>query len=158
MSVIEPGVQAPDFTLKDQTRTDRTLSDYRGKPVVLLFYPLDFSSTCSEEMTCFVDNMPRFSQLDAQIFGISVDSHHSHRVFAEQKGIQFPLLADFHPKGAASDQYGFYRDDIGMTTRGYVVIAPDGTITAAKETGFATIPDIDEVAAAIEASRAQTTQ
>jgi peroxiredoxin len=155
MALPEVGTEAPDFTLKDQTRTEQKLSDYRGKPVVLLFYPLDFSSTCSEEMVCFVDNMPRFSQLDAQIFGISVDSHHSHRVFAEQMGIGFPLLADFHPKGAVSDQYGFYRPEIGYSTRGYVVVAPDGTVTAAKETGFGTIPDIDEVAAAVEASKAQ---
>lgn len=156
MALPEVGTEAPDFTLKDQTRTDQKLSDYRGKPTVLLFYPLDFSSTCSEEMTCFVDNMARFDELDAQVFGISVDSHHSHRVFAEQKGIQFPLLADFHPKGEVSDQYGFYRPEIGMSSRGYVVVAPDGTVTAAKETGFSTIPDIDEVAAAVQDSQAHS--
>ncbi|MBA3531566.1 MAG: peroxiredoxin [Ardenticatenales bacterium] len=149
MTVIEVGAEAPDFKLKDQSRTEHKLSDYRGKPVVLLFYPLDFSSVCSEEMSCVQDNLTRFSQLDAQVFGVSVDSHHSHRVFAEQRGISYPLLADFHPKGEVSRAYGLYMEEWGYSSRGYVVIGPDGKVAAAKETGPATIPDMDEVAAAV---------
>jgi peroxiredoxin len=153
MPVIEPGQPAPEFALQDQSRTERRLSEYRGKPVVLLFYPKDFSSVCTEEMACVVNAMARFNKLDAQIFGVSIDHTDAHRVFAQQMGITYPLLADFHPKGAMSDQYGFYRPEIGITTRGYVVIAPDGTVAAAKETGFTTIPDMDEIAAAIEDCR-----
>jgi peroxiredoxin len=153
MALIEVGAEAPDFALKDQSRTERKLSDYRGKPVVLLFYPLDFSSVCSEEMTCVMDNLSRFDELDAQIFGISVDSHHSHRVFAEQRGIRYPLLADFHPKGEVSRAYGLYLEDWGYSSRGYIVISPDGRVVAAKETGPATIPDMDEVAAAVAQAR-----
>lgn len=149
MQPIEVGQEAPDFTLRDQNKEKHTLSAYRGRPVVLLFYPLDFSSTCSEEMACMVDEFPRFQALDAQIFGISVDHVHAHRAFAAERGIQFSLLADFHPKGQVADAYGFYREDLGMSGRGYVVIDAAGRVAASKETGFSTVPDFDEVAAVV---------
>lgn len=149
MDVIEVGSEAPDFELPDQDKTMHKLSSYQGKPVVLFFYPLDFSSVCSEEMSCIMDNMERFNELDAQLFGISVDSVYSHRAFAEQRGIEYPLLADFHPKGKITRQFGFYVDTRGHGTRGYVVIDGAGKVVAAKETGPATIPDMDEVAAAV---------
>lgn len=152
MAVIEAGTEAPEFALRDQDKKEQRLSDYRGKPVVLLFYPLDFSSVCSNEMSYVLDNMARFNELDAQVFGVSVDSVYSHRAFAEQRGLTFPLLADFHPKGEVSKAYGFYLDERGHSSRGYVVIAPDGTVTAAKDVGSPNLPDFDEITSAVEAS------
>ncbi len=153
MSVIEVGEQAPEFTLHDQSRSERALRDYAGKPVILLFYPLDFSSVCTDEMSCVMDNLARFNELDAQVFGISVDSHHSHRVFAEQQGVDYPLLADFHPKGEVAKQYGMYIEERGHSTRGWVVIGPDGRVAAAKDVGAPNMPDFDEIVAAVEQAR-----
>lgn len=153
MEPIQVGTEAPDFTLRDQDRTEHTLSGYRGQPVVLLFYPLDFSSVCTEEMSCVVNNMPRFKDLDAKVFGVSIDSIYSHKAFAQQLGVDYPLLADFHPKGKMSRSYGMYLDERGHTTRGYVVVAPDGTVAAVKDVGAPNLPDFDEIAAAVEAVR-----
>ena len=153
MATIEVGREAPDFTLRDQTRTEHTLSSYRGEPVVLLFYPMDFSSVCSEEMDCAMDILPRLKHVGAQAFGISVDHVYAHAAFAEQRGIDFPLLADFHPKGEVAQQYGFYLPERGHNSRGYVVIAPDGTVAAAKDVGAPNIPDFEEIVAAVEATK-----
>lgn len=152
MQPIEVGQAAPDFTLRDQNKTKHTLSEYQGQPVVLLFYPMDFSSTCSTEMSCMVDEFPRFEALNARVFGISVDHVHAHRAFAAVRGIQFPLLADFHPKGEVARAYGFYREELGISSRGYVVIDPQGGVAAAVETGFTVVPDFDQVAAAVVAT------
>lgn len=147
------GDLAPDFTLVDQHRQKHTLSDYRGKPVILMFYPGDFTSVCTQEHACMAREMGRFNALDAQLFGISVDSHNSHRVFAQQQGVEYPLLADFHPKGAVAQQYGTYLPDYGYTNRTVFVIAPDGTIADIYDPGFANIPDVERIAGAIERLR-----
>lgn len=152
MALISVGSQAPDFTLVDQDRNKHTLSSYQGQPVVLLFYPLDFSSVCSDEMTCVMDNMSHFNDLGAQVFGISVDSLYSHKAFAQQKGVSYPLLADFHPKGAVARDYGIYLEDYGISSRGYIVISSDGTVTAAKDVGPPNMPDFDEIVAAVSAA------
>ncbi len=153
MSLIAVGTDAPDWTLQDQDKTEHRLSDYRGQPVVMLFYPKDFSPVCSNEMACMVDNMARFNDLGVQVFGVSVDHTHAHKAFAVKMGIEYPLLADFHPKGEMSHSYGFYRDDLGVTIRGYVVIAADGKVAAAKDVGWTTIPDVEEIAAVVEQSK-----
>src|SRR5215475_11160478 len=102
---IHVGAEAPDFELASSEPTDKApsgkkikLSDFRGKNVVLAFYPLDFSSVCSGEMACFVTDLPDFEGAGTQILGISVDSHHAHREFKKALGMKYPLLADFHPK------------------------------------------------------------
>jgi peroxiredoxin len=96
---ISMGTAAPDFTLKDQNQKEVKLSDYQGKKnVVIVFYPLDWSPVCTNEHACFVNDMKRFEQLDAQVLGVSVDSAWSHKAFAEKMGITYPLLADFQPR------------------------------------------------------------
>ena len=98
---IAVGQPAPDFTLKDQSQKDIKLSDFAGKRnVVLIFYPLDFSPLCTNEHACFVNDLKQFESLDAQVLGLSVDSVWAHKAFAEKMGITYPLLADFHPRGA----------------------------------------------------------
>ena len=125
---IEVGQAAPDFTLKDQTQKEVSLKDFRGQNVVLAFYPLDFSPVCSKEHACFHDDFSEFKGLNAQILGISVDSAWTHKAFAEKLGIEYPLLADFHPKGAVSQKFGLYLEDKGITNRATVIIDKDGIV------------------------------
>ena len=100
------GAPAPEFSLKDQDQKEVKLSDYRGKKrVVLVFYPLDWSPTCTKEHACMVNDKKQFEDLDAQVLGLSVDSVWSHKAYADKMGIHYPLLADFQPRGNAR-----YRD------------------------------------------------
>src|SRR4051794_22165522 len=136
ISVNQP---APDFELPssdlDNGRPGKKykLSDLRGKPVVLAFYPLDFSPVCTKENTCFREDWKQFEQLGAQVLGISVDSAWTHDAFAKSLGLTFPLLADFHPKGAVASAYGLYMADKGITKRATVVIDKNGNVAWIKE-------------------------
>ena len=117
------GATAPDFVLKDQSQQEIKLSDFRGKKrVVLVFYPLDWSPVCTKEHACLVDDSAHFDQLDAQVLGLSVDSAWSHKAYAEKMGIKYPLLADFHPRGAVAAKYGVYLEDKGITGRAISII------------------------------------
>jgi mycoredoxin-dependent peroxiredoxin len=130
---------APDFELpSNQLENGRPgkkykLSDLRGKPVVLAFYPLDFSPVCTKENACFRDDLKDFEQLGAQVLGISIDSVWSHDAFAKSLQLSYPLLADFHPKGAVAEQYGLYLADKGITKRATVVIDRNGKVVWFKE-------------------------
>jgi len=125
---IQVGQTAPDFKLKDQSQKEVSLSDYRGQNVVLAFYPLDFSPVCSKEHACFHDDFSQFQGLNAQVLGLSVDSAWAHKAFAEKLAIQYPLLADFHPKGATAQKYGLYLEDKGITNRATVIIDKKGIV------------------------------
>src|SRR5579862_6347773 len=105
---IAVGQPAPQFTLQDQSQKDVNLADYRGKNVVLVLYPLDFSPLCTDEHACFVHHLNHFEELNAQVLGLSVDSVWTHKAFAEKMGIRYPLLADFHPRGAVAEKFGLY--------------------------------------------------
>src|SRR5436190_5213138 len=125
ISVNQP---APDFELPssdlDNGRPGKKvkLSDLRGKPVVLAFYPLDFSPVCTQENTCFREDLKQFEALGAQVFGISVDSAWAHAAFAKSLNLSYPLLADFHPKGAVAQAYGLYNEERGNSKRATVLI------------------------------------
>src|SRR6204780_3694027 len=125
---IQVGSPAPDFALKDQSQKEVKLSDYRGKKVVIVFYPLDWSPVCTNEHVCLVNDLKRFEQLDAQVLGVSVDSVWSHKAFAEKMGIPYPLLADFQPRGAVGNLFGVYLADKGITGRAIAVVDRDGKI------------------------------
>ena len=146
---IQVGAAAPEFALKDQNQKEVKLADYRGKKVVIVFYPLDWSPVCTNEHACVVNDMKRFAQLDAQILGISVDSAWSHKAFAEKMGITYPLLADFQPRGAAADKFGVYLADKGITGRAIAIIGRDGKIAWFKQYDIPTVPDMNEVAQAL---------
>jgi len=147
---LSVGTAAPDFMLKDQNQKDVKLSDYRGKKnVVIVFYPLDWSPVCTKEHACFVNDMKRFEQLDAQVLGISVDSAWSHKAFAEKLGIQYPLLADFQPRGAVGDKFGVYLADKGITGRAIAIVDRSGKLAWVKNYDLPTQPDIQEVAEAL---------
>ncbi len=119
---ISVGQVAPDFTLLNQEKKEVKLSDFAGKKnVVLVWYPLDWSPTCTNEHVCFVNDMKNFDQLDAEVLGVSVDSVWSHKAFADKMGIKYSLLADFHPRGAMSEKYGIYLADKGITGRAIAI-------------------------------------
>ena len=144
------GAAAPDFTLRDQSQKEVKLSDYQGKKnVVVVFYPLDWSPTCTNEHVCFVNDMKNFEKLDAQVLGISVDSVWSHKAFAEKMGIHYPLLADFQPRGAVAAKYGVYLEDKGITGRAISIIDRDGKLVWHKNYDIPVVPDIQEVSQAL---------
>ena len=147
---LAPGATAPDFTLPDQDGKSHTLSKLRGKNVVLVFYPLDWSPVCTDEHVCIVNGMKPFETLDAQVLGVSVDSAWSHNAYAEKMGIKYPLLADFHPKGAMSEKYGVYLPEKGITGRAIFIVDKTGKVAWAKNYDIPVVPDINEVAAALE--------
>jgi peroxiredoxin len=148
------GQPAPEFSLKDQSQQDVKLSDFRGKKrVVLVFYPLDWSPVCTNEHACFVNDMKKFEQLDAQVLGLSVDSTWSHKAYAEKMGITYPLLADFQPRGAVAEKYGMYLEDKGITGRAISIIDRDGNIAWHKDYGIPVVPDMQEVATALATVR-----
>jgi len=147
---IAVGQPAPEFTLKDQSQKEVKLSDFAGKRnVVLIFYPLDFSPICTNEHACFVNDMKRFEQLDAQVLGISVDSAWSHKAFAEKMGIHYPLLADFQPRGAVGEKFGVYLAEKGITGRAIAIVDRSGKIVWFKNYDIPTLPDLKEVADAL---------
>lgn len=127
--VIQKGAQAPDFKLMGHDDKEYTLSEFAGKRnVVLAFYPLDFSPVCSNEHSCFVNDFEQFRDLSAQVFGISVDSKWAHKAFAKHLKIDYPLLADFHPRGDVAKKYGLYLDDKGITARATVIVDKRGKV------------------------------
>jgi peroxiredoxin (alkyl hydroperoxide reductase subunit C) len=144
--------RAPDFELIGGDGQTYRLSDWRGQPVVLVFYPLDFSAVCTEEHACYVDALSQFNALEAQVVGISVDSRHAHAAFAREKGITYPLLADFHPKGAVGRLYGVYSEEKGSHERWTFVIDPEGRISAIQKNGRGEVPDVEEIVRAVEES------
>ena len=122
------GQDAPDFTLRDQDGKKVTLSDLRGQTVVLVFYPLDWSPVCTDQLSLYQDSMSDFKKQGATLYGVSVDSAFSHKAFRDHLGIEFPLLADFEPKGEVARKYGMYMEKHGTNERGFVVIDADGKV------------------------------
>lgn len=154
---IAVGQVAPDFTLQNQDKKDVKLSDFAGKKnVVLIWYPLDWSPVCTNEHACVVNEMKAFETLDAEILGISVDSTWSHKAYAEKMHITYSLLADFQPRGAASEKYGVFLADKGITGRAIAIINKEGKIAWFKNYDIPVVPDINEVAAALQGVKAAT--
>jgi peroxiredoxin len=126
--MIETGSPAPDFTLRDQDGKKISLSDFTGRTVVLVFYPADFSPTCTDQLSVYQEVLPQFEEQGAQLLGISVDNAFCHRAFQEHQGLTIPLLADFHPKGEVARAYGVWSDEYGVAGRALVMVGPDGTV------------------------------
>jgi peroxiredoxin len=154
---ISVGQIAPDFTLLNQEKKEVKLSDFAGKKnVVLVWYPLDWSPTCTKEHVCFVNDMKNFDQLDAEVLGVSVDSVWSHKAFADKMGIKYSLLADFHPRGAMSEKYGIYLADKGITGRAIAIVNKAGKVAWFKNYDIPVVPDLKEVASALSQVKAAT--
>jgi mycoredoxin-dependent peroxiredoxin len=155
MMTISVGDTAPDFALNNQDKQEVKLSDFRGKKnVVLVWYPLDWSPTCTNEHACFVNEMKSFETLDAEVLGVSVDSVWSHKAYADKMNIKYSLLADFHPRGAMSAKYGVYLADKGITGRAIAIVNKDGKVAWFKDYDIPVVPDVKEVASALQSVKA----
>jgi peroxiredoxin len=126
--VIEPGAQAPGFTLPDQDGKRTSLADFRGQTVVLVFYPADFSPVCTDQLSIYQEVLGELEERGAKLVGVSVDGAFCHRAFREHTGLDIPLLADFHPKGEVARAYGVWSDEYGVSSRALVMVGPDGTV------------------------------
>jgi peroxiredoxin len=126
--MIEPGAPAPDFELRDQDGKKVRLEDLRGQTTVLVFYPLDFSPVCTDQLSLYQEVLPQIEDLGATLVGISVDSSWAHRAFREKLGITIPLLSDFEPKGEVIRSYGAYLEGRGHGNRSLVLIDADGVV------------------------------
>jgi peroxiredoxin len=154
---ISVGETAPDFMLLNQETKEVKLSDFAGKKnVVLVWYPLDWSPTCTNEHVCIVNEMKAFETLDAEVLGISVDSIWSHKAYADKMGIKYSLLADFQPRGAASEKYGVFLADKGITGRAIAIVNKAGKVAWFKNYDIPVVPDLKEVAAALSQVKAAT--
>jgi len=146
------GIPAPDFTLPDANNQPVSLHDFRGKNVVLVFYPLDWSPACSDQLSLYQSELDEFQKYDAQVIGISVDSIYSHGAWAAVRGITFPLLADFHPKGRVAELYKVMRRSDGFSERALYVIDREGIIRYAHVSPqLHHVPDIYELLRQLEA-------
>ncbi len=146
---LDPGTTAPDFELRDQTGKPVRLSDYQGKKaVVLVFYPFTFTGVCEGELCSIRDQIEQFQNDDVETIAVSVDSPAVHRVWAEQQGFEFPILADFWPHGEVARTYGVFNDTVGAAERGTFVIDRDGVIRYSVHNG---IPDARDQQAYVDA-------
>jgi peroxiredoxin len=133
---------APDRTV--------TLRELRGRPVILAFYPADWSPVCGDQMTLYNEVLAEFQHYDATLLGISVDGVWCHAAFARDRKLHFPLLSDFEPKGAVARRYGVYRDGDGFTERALFVIDADGIIRWSYLSPLTVNPGADGILAALE--------
>ena len=147
---VSVGDVAPQFVLTNQHGEDFDLSEYRGKPVVLVFYPLSFSGTCTGELCDLRDNLNLFTDAKVELVGISVDSKFTQAAFAESQGYGFQLLADFWPHGEVTKTYGAFIEERGHGTRATFVINADGLVVAKFTTSPGEARDIASYRSAIE--------
>jgi peroxiredoxin len=126
--MIAAGEPAPDFTLRNQDGEKVSLSDYRGRRVLLVFYPLDFSPVCSDQLSVYQEVKPQIAEKGVELVGISVDHGFAHKAFQEKLGIDTPLLADFEPKGEVARAYGADIEKVGHANRSLVLIDADGVV------------------------------
>jgi peroxiredoxin len=146
----KPGTPAPDFTLNATPDQKVSLSDFRGQPVVLAFYPADWSPVCGDQMALYNQVLPEFRRHHAAVMGISVDSAWCHAAFAQHRNLHFPLLADFHPKAAVAQSYGSYREKDGVAERALFVIDDQGTIYWSYLSPIGVNPGADGILGALE--------
>jgi peroxiredoxin len=150
-NLLQPGTPAPDFTLHSTPDQTVSLSELRGRPVILAFYPADWSPVCGDQMALYNQILTEFSEYDAELIGISVDGVWCHAAFARDRNLHFPLLADFEPKGAVARQYGAYREHEGTTERALFVIDADGVIRWSYCSPVGVNPGADGILRALEA-------
>ena len=147
---LQPGTPAPDFELPSTPSQEVRLSELRGRPVVLVFYPEDWSPVCSDQLALYQELLPEFRNHDAELIGISVDSVWSHLAFAKDRNLRFPLLSDFEPKGEIARLYRVYRAADGTSERALYVIDADGIIRWSYVSPVGINPGADGILRALE--------
>jgi peroxiredoxin len=126
--MIDAGSPAPDFALRNQDGQDVTLADLKGQRTLLVFYPLDFSPVCSDQLSIYQELLDDFESKGVKLYGVSVDSAFCHKAFQDKLNLTMPLLADFEPKGAVARAFGVYNDEHGISNRALFLIEGDGTV------------------------------
>jgi peroxiredoxin len=147
---LPDGTPAPDFELSSGPDQTVSLLKLRGRPVILAFYPADWSPVCSDQMALYQAVLPEFQQFDAELLGISVDGVWCHRAFAQNRNLQFPLLADFEPKGDVARAYHVYRSLDGTSERALYVIDVDGIVRWSYVSPLDVNPGADGILRALE--------
>jgi len=127
-TILPSGARAPDFALSAGPDKLLKLSDLKGRPVILVFYPADWSPVCGDQVALYNEILPDFREHGAELIGISVDGVWCHAAFARERNLHFPLFADFEPKGAVARLYGAYREQDGTSERALFVLDGDGII------------------------------
>jgi peroxiredoxin len=154
-SILAAGRPAPDFNLRSTPDQWVRLSELRGSPIVLAFYPADWSPVCSDQMVLYNEVLSEFRNLHATLFGISVDGIWCHVAFRQHRQLQFQLLADFEPKGEVARQYGAYVQPDGVAARALFVLDAAGTIHWSHVSPLGINPGADGVLTALESLREQ---
>ena len=147
---LGPGTPAPDFKLPTTPDQSVSLSDLRGRPVILAFYPADWSPVCGDQVVLYNELLPEFHRLNAELLGISVDGVWCHLAFAKDRKLRFPLLSDFEPKGGVARSYGAYRHQDGISERALFVIDEQGTIHWSYVSPIGVNPGADGILTALE--------
>jgi peroxiredoxin len=148
--ILAPGTAAPDFSLHSTPDQLVSLSDFRGAPLIVAFYPADWSPVCGDQMALYNEILPEFHKFGAELLGVSVDGSWCHAAFSENRHLHFPLLADFEPKGAVARLYGAYRPADGITERALFVIDKNGVIAWSYCSPIAVNPGADGILEALE--------
>lgn len=157
MTALAAGTPAPDFTLPATPDQRVSLSEFRGHPVILAFYPADFSPVCGDQLALYNELRSEFHKFHAEVIGISVDGSWCHAAFREARHYHFTLLSDFEPKGAVSRQYGVYRAADGTSERALFVIDADGIIRWSYVSPVGVNPGADGILEALETLSGSTT-
>ena len=152
---LQPETAAPDFQLKAGPERSLSLSDFRGRPLIMSFYPADWSPVCSDQMALYNQVLPEFQRYGAEIVGISVDGVWCHAAFAADRNLHFPLLSDFEPKGEVARQYGVYDDETGESKRALFVIDGEGVIRWSYVSPVDVNPGADGILTALDAIAAK---
>jgi peroxiredoxin len=149
-SALKAGTPAPGFTLPSTPDQKLSLEDFRGRPVILAFYPADWSPVCGDQMALYNEILPEFKRHGAELLGISVDGPWCHNAYRQHRNLHFSLLADFEPKGEVAKKYGVYRQGEGMSERALFVIDRDGQISWSYVSPIAVNPGADGILSALE--------
>jgi peroxiredoxin len=150
VQILSAGTPAPEFSLHVTPDQKLSLSELRGRPVILAFYPADWSPVCGDQMALYNEILPEFKKHGAELLGISVDGVWCHDAFAKDRHLHFPLMADFEPKGAVARAYAAYREEEGISERALFVIDKNGVITWSYLSPVAVNPGADGILRALE--------
>lgn len=150
MAALQAGTKAPAFTLNTTPDQQLSLPDFAGRPVVLCFYPADWSPVCGDQLALYNELLDEFDTYDAKLLGISVDGAWCHLAFAKERKYRMPLLADFEPKGEVARQYGVYRNKEGVCDRALFVIDREGVIRWSYVSPIGINPGADGILRALE--------
>ena len=150
VQILSAGTPAPEFSLHVTPDQKLSLSELRGRPVILAFYPADWSPVCGDQMALYNEILPEFKKNGAELLGVSVDGVWCHDAFAKDRHLHFPLMADFEPKGAVARAYAAYREEEGTSERALFVIDKNGVITWSYLSPVAVNPGADGILRALE--------